>query len=142
MSGNPRQVAGRTLKDVALTLAGSVKAAQGCRACADTATHTAKPAVAGTSTLKSFGEFMETLDNSASTATTQVMVSLDRQVFARWYENSTGANAVTAAACLYDTNIYWADDHTVTTSSSGNSSAGRCWAVDPVYGVLVQSLDL
>jgi len=49
------------------------------------------------------------------------------------------ANAVTASNLFAD--VYILDDQTVTTASSGNSKAGRVWAVD-ADGVCVESYTL
>lgn len=121
------------LKNVALPLAGSATAWQGGMACIDVAAGTVKPGAAANANLVRVGNFADSLDNSASTATAQVLVALDREVVAQWYDNATGGNAVT----LLFSDVYILDDHTVTTASSGNSKAGRVWAIDSVKGVAV-----
>jgi hypothetical protein len=51
-----------------------------------------------------------------------------------WWDNASGGAAVTGLFSL----CYMLDDHTVTNASSGNSVAGRVWAIDTTKGVLVQ----
>lgn len=125
-----------TLKTVSLPLA-TQAVFQGGIACYDTAAlGSVKKGVAGTATLVKIGEFAESADNSGGNSP-RVLVKLDREIFAEWYDNSTGANAATLAANLFGL-VYIADDHTVTTASSGNSVAGRVWDVDSLKGVLVE----
>lgn len=126
-----------TLKTVSLPLA-TQTVYQGGIACYDTgALGSVKKGASGSATLVKIGEFAENADNSGGNAP-RVLVKLDREVFAQWYDNSTGGNALTTS------NIfglaYIADDHTVTSSSSGNSVAGRVWDIDTVKGVLVEKL--
>lgn len=130
----------QTIKNFSFPLAGSVKAWQGGMACADTSAGVVTPGVAGSTTLLRIGEFAESIDNSASTATAKVLVFLDKEIVVRWFDNSTGGSAVTAANLFSD--VYIADDHTVTTTSSGNSKAGRVWAVDSLKGVAVEAYTL
>src|SRR5258707_240669 len=114
-----------TLKEIPLSLAGSQKAWVGGSACGDKSNGTVTPMAAGSTTLICIGEFAQQRDNSASTATTKVLVSLDREVKARWYDNATGANKVLASDLFND--VYGLDDHTVTKASSSNSVVGRVW---------------
>lgn len=126
-------------KNKAFPLNASTKAWQGGIACLDTSTGHVTKGQAGT-TFKKIGEFAETVDNSAGgDGALSVLVSLDREVVARWYDNDSGT-AVTAANVGSD--CYILDDHTVTGASSGNSVAGRVWAVDSVKGVLVEAYTL
>lgn len=125
---------------IALPLAASQSVFQGGIACADTTTGTVKKGAAANANLLKIGEFAETYDNSAGTASVQVLVRLDHEVTAYFYDNATGANAVTATDLFTD--VYILDDHTVTKASSGNSKAGRVWAVDAVKGVAVESYTL
>lgn len=127
-----------TLKKVALPLVAGAKAFQGGMACIDTSAAVVRPGVAGNANLVKVGEFNESVDNSAGTGTTLVMVNLDREIIGRWYDNATGGNAATSSNLFQD--VYVLDDHTITTSSSGNSKAGRMWGLDAVKGVLVVSL--
>lgn len=110
-------------------------------ACIDTSSHTAKPGAAGNANLVPVGEWDQDVDNSAGTASVYVVVNLDKELVARWYDTVTGANAVTAANSLFD-EVYIFDDHTVTTASSGNSVAGRVWGVDSIKGVLIEKKNL
>ncbi len=121
--------------NVSLPLAASTAVYQDGMACIDTTNHVVTKGAAGNTSLIRIGNFAENYDNSASTATAMVLVSLDYEVKGRWYANDTGANAV-AAANLF-TEVYMLDDQTVTTASSTNSKAGRVWAIDSVKGVAV-----
>jgi hypothetical protein len=126
-------------KHKAFPLAASTKVYQGGIACLDTSTGDVTKGAAST-TLKKIGEFDETVDNSSGSAgALYAMVNLDREVVARWYDNDTGT-AVVAANVGSD--CYILDDHTVTGASSGNSVAGRVWAVDSFFGVLVEAYTL
>lgn len=120
-------------KNIPLVLAGSTSVFEGGIACLDTSAHVCTKGAASNANLIRVGEFLQDYDNSGSTATANVMVSLNQEIVIRWYDSVTGGSAVTVAN-LYAT-VYIFDDHTLTTSSSGNSSAGRLWAVDPVKGV-------
>jgi hypothetical protein len=123
-------------KNKAFPLDASTKVFQGGIACGDTATGLVTKAQAATGLLK-IGEFAESVDNSSGAAgALSVLVSLDREVIARWYDNDTGT-PVAAANVFSD--CYLLDDHTVTATSAGHSVAGRVWAVDSVKGVLVES---
>jgi hypothetical protein len=126
-------------KNKAFPLDASTKVFQGGIACGDTSTGNVTKGQAGTSLIK-IGEFVESVDNSAGGAgALSALVSLDREIVARWYDNDTGT-PVTAAEVFSD--CYVLDDHTVTGSSTGNSKAGRVWAVDSVKGVLVEAFSL
>jgi hypothetical protein len=124
-------------KNIPLPLAAAATAWQGGIACLDTSAQDVTPGAAGSTTLIKVGEFAESFDNSAGTATTTVMVSLDRELVLRWYDSVTGGNAVTASN-LFSV-CYIADDHTATMSSASNSKLGRVWAVDAVKGIGVES---
>lgn len=112
----------------------------GGMACLDNSAHLVKVGAASNANLLKVGEFLENVDNSTGAASTTVMVSLDREIVLRWYDSATAGNAVTASNLF--TNVYILDDHTVTTSSSGNSVAGRVWVVDSVKGIGVQAINL
>jgi hypothetical protein len=127
------------LNVISLPLDGSQKATQGGAACGDTSTGGVKPMQAST-TLVRIGTFEQSVDNSASTAATTVLVKLEKEVLATWFDNATGANKVLASDLFND--VYGLDDHTVTKASSGNSKVGRVWAVDATKGVLVESYTL
>lgn len=125
-------------KNKAFPLA-AVKVFQGGIACIDTSSGNITKGAASTTLLK-IGEFAESVDNSGGSAgALSVLVSLDREIVARWYDNDTGT-AVTASDVGQD--CYILDDHTVTFSATGNSKAGRVWAVDSVKGVLVEAYTL
>lgn len=126
-----------TWKNIPLPLDAGEVAYLGGIACIDTSAGVCVPGQSGTSLVK-VGEFLETLDNSDSTVTNFVMVSLDHEIVTRWYDNATGGAAVTD---LFSS-CYILDDHTVTSTSGGNSVCGRVWALDPVKGVCVEALSL
>lgn len=127
------------IKTAAFPLDAAQKAWTGGIACGDTATGGVKPAQ-GIATLLRLGEFQQNLDNSAGTTQVNVLVSLDKEVVARWYDNSTGAAKVLAANVFSD--VFMADDHTITVTAGTNSKAGRCWGVDAIKGVLVEAYTL
>jgi hypothetical protein len=126
-------------KRMGLPLASGQKVYLGGIACGDSADGTVKKGAASTTLLR-IGEFAETVDNSAGTGSTGILVDLDREITCRWYDNATGNNAVAATDLFND--VYIQDDHTVTKASSGNSKAGRVWAVDTNKGVAVEAYTL
>lgn len=126
------------LKIVALPLAAAVAAYEGGMACIDTSAGNVTKGASGNANLVRVGEFQESLDNSAGTATTPVMVNLDKEIVCKWYDNATGAAAVVA---LFG-DAYISDDHTVTVTAGSNSKAGRVWAIDSVKGVAVETTNL
>jgi hypothetical protein len=136
----PRLGKETTLKNVPLLMASGTKAWVDGIACLDTSAHVATPGAAGNANLIKVGEWLENVDNSLGTASTYVMTNLDVEIVVRWYDSVTGGNAVTAAN-LYGL-CYLFSDHEVTSSASGNSTAGRVWMVDPVFGVAVEALSL
>lgn len=109
---------------------------QGGGACIDVATATCKKMASGNTNLVRVGNFEESADNTGALAP-YVLVRLDFERFGTWYDSATGGGAVTVSNLFAD--VYMLDDHTVTTSSSGNAKAGRVWKVDTVKGVLVES---
>lgn len=126
----------RPRKFSAIELVGKVEQVyQGGRAFLDTSTGLVAKGFAST-TLVPLGVYTES-QNTASGQT--VHVTLDREVIARWYANSTAGDAITSADLLKD--VYVVDDQTVAKTSNSNtrSVAGRVWAVDSVRGVLVES---
>lgn len=133
----PRMRLETTLKSISLPLAAGATAWANGIACADTGANVVKPGAAGNANLRKIGEFEESVNNSAGTGTVMVLVNLDHELVGRWYDNATGANAATLSNLFAP--VYIQDDHTVTTSASGNSEAGRVWGVDAIKGVLVVS---
>ena len=118
---------------VPLPLASGEKVFRNGIACIDTSAHLAKNGASGNANLIPVGEWLDSYDNSAGTGTVQVMCRLYQEITVRWYASDTGGNAVTSSNLYSD--VYILDDQTVTTSSSGNSKAGKVWAVDAVKGV-------
>ncbi len=125
-------------KTVPLPLKTLLVAYAGGMACIDSNDGCVKPGVAGNTTLTRVGNFAESLDNSANTASANVLVKLDKELSAQWYDNATGA----AAVVTLFTSCYVLDDHTVTVTSGSNSVAGRVWAIDTTKGVLVETTNL
>lgn len=126
-----------TIRNKIFPLVSGAKAFTGGMAAADTASAAVRPATSNNSTLIAIGQFLQDVDNSASTATAFVNVQLQRELQVSWYDNATGANKV-AAANLFS-NVFMLDDHTVTLSTgTGSAIAGRVWAVDASLGVLIQ----
>jgi hypothetical protein len=91
------------------------------------------PGAAGTD-LFVIGKFARTVD--ASAAAKSVSVNLGRELEVEWFGNGTGVIAATDVGSL----CYVQDDQTVTITPTGNSIAGRIWAVDSVKGVAVEKL--
>lgn len=106
----------------------------------DSADQTAKQGAASNATLLRVGTFDQKVDNSAGSAPILTNVTFEREVVATWIPSVTGANAVTSGNLFGD--CYVAGNNLVTKSSSGNSKAGRVWAVDSVLGALVESYTL
>lgn len=126
----------RPFKFSAIEMAGKTEQVyQGGRACVDTSTGLVAKAFIST-TLIPIGVFTESQSTPASGT---VHVTLDREVTARWYANSTAGDLIVAADMLKD--VYIVDDQTVakTSNSSTRSVAGRVWKIDSVRGVLVES---
>jgi hypothetical protein len=126
-----------TLSTVSLPLAASTAVYQGGMACYDTSAHVVTKGAAANANLVPIGYFNENVDNSASTATTFATVNLFHEITVSYWDNATGGNAVSASNLF--TQVYILDDHTVTTSSSGNSKAGRVWGVDSANGVAIEA---
>ena len=129
-----------TLFDIPLPLATSQKVYRNGMACVDSSTKTVKKGASGNTNLKRIGTFANSYDNSAGTATVQVMVRLEKEIRAQWFDNDTGAGAITMASNFFSL-VYVLDDHTVTATAGSNGNAGRVWDVDAVKGVLVQTTD-
>ena len=129
----------KNFKSLAFPLATGAKAWEGGIACGDTADGTVKQAQALT-TLVKIGEFVDSFDNTSGSNPVNVLVRLDKEIVAQWYDNDPGGGAIVAADLFQD--AYLLDDHTVTLTSTGHSKAGRIWAVDSVKGVLVENYTL
>jgi hypothetical protein len=126
----------RPFKFSAIELPGKTEQVyQGGRAFFDTSTGLVVKGFAST-TLIPIGVFTES-QNTASGGT--VSVTLDREITARWYANSTSTDAI--AAAQYGSDVFVVDDQTVakTSASSTRSVAGRVWGVHATKGVLVES---
>ena len=131
----PRWAANKTIRSKQFPLKGSATAYQGGMVAADTSNGWVSPA---TNAANQFviGQFAETNNNSASTATSYVNVELSREIDCYWYDNATGAGAVVAGNLFAQ--VYIQDDHTVTTTAGAGIVAGRVWELDSLLGVLIQ----
>ena len=122
---------------VALPMA-AVKVYQGGIACWDTANGVVTNGKASTTLIK-IGEWEVSYDNSGGVSGgAQVLVDLDTEFMLRWYDNDPGGGALVAANI--GTMVYILDDHTVTSTSAGNSFAGRLWKLNSIKGAAIQSM--
>jgi hypothetical protein len=115
---------------IPLSLVAGGKATQGGMACLDTTAAIAKSGASGNANLIRVGVWAESVDNTAGGSATNVMCDLDHEIWGQWFDNATGGAAI-GASQLYTTSAYILDDHTIGTTSSGNSSAGRVWEISP-----------
>lgn len=125
-------------KKLRLPMAANLKAWKGGIACFDSgaAGYVTNGKVAAT--LTRIGVFAESVDNTGGAAgALLVNVELDREVTGQFFAND---GTVTAAAI--GTDVYMADDHTVSTTATGASKAGRVWMVDSQLGVAVEAYTL
>lgn len=112
------------------TLATGSRAFQGGLAVGDMSTGKVEPAHPGVGLL-ALGWFDADVD--ATEAERPVTVNLGKEIEVRWLDNDGSIGAANVfQAC------YFADDHTVTATSTNNALAGRIWAVDAVRGVAVE----
>lgn len=116
------------------TLTSGQKAYKGAKIAINTSTGNAVVGATGT-TLFPIGIAAETVD--ATSGAKQLNVELDREIVVKWFKNDTGTAVVAANVGSL---CYILDDQTVTGSASGNSVAGRVWAVDTTLGVAVEQL--
>ncbi len=131
---NGRQRAYERWKYHRFTLASGNKALQGGVAAINQSSGKVVPGDADTD-LFVIGSFAETVD--ATSADQPVNVELPDEIQVEWLENDTGSAVVAADVGSL---CYLLDDQTVTASASGNSIAGRVWAVDAAQGVAVEFL--
>lgn len=127
-----------SIKKIRLPMGANFKAWKGGIVCFDSANPGYVYKGKASTTLTRIGVFAETVDNTGGSAgALLVNVELDKEIWCQFFANDS---SVTSAAL--GTDVYIADDHTVTTTSSGNSKAGRCWAVDSQLGVAVEQYTL
>lgn len=107
---------------------------KGSAACYDTAALGSVKKAAATATLVPIGVFEEDALNSGAAGSVSVLVRLQNEVNATWFEN---AGNISLAANLFGP-CYFVDDHTVSATVGTNGPAGRIWDVDPIKGVLVE----
>jgi hypothetical protein len=132
---SPRWAADKYIGKMQFPLAGSQTAYQGGMVSALTTAGTVYPAQNASNHVV-IGQFMESNNNSASTFTSYVNVELAREIHCFWYDNATGAGAIVASNLF--SNVYVADDHTVSTTAGAGIVAGRVWQIDSSLGILVQ----
>lgn len=118
-----------TLKKATFPLAIGAKAFEGGMACLDTAAAGAVKQGAVSTTLVPIGLFIDTLDNTSGATTKPIGVDLNREHNIEYWDSVTGAGAITIANLFQD--VYIADDHTLTTVTTGASKYGKVWAVSP-----------
>ena len=106
--------------------------------CLDTSTGLLAMGAAGSATLVPIG----TLDNGEGETTgdgvTNVRVKLFTEKRLWWFDNDTGGTPVVAADIGSDCYVF--DKSTVTGASAGNSVAGKVWAINTLYGVLIEAV--
>lgn len=114
-----------TIRLIALPLPSGKTAWTGGTACVDSSNPgVVVPGVAGSATLTPIGVFNQDLANTSG-SNQLVGVTLFKEVELSYFDNVSGGGAVALANIL--TTGYIADDHSVTTTSSGNSALGRIW---------------
>ncbi len=118
-----------------LPVANAVNFAKGEMACIDTTTGLV---VRGqvSATLVPIGHFFEAGTGDGATV---YSIRLFREHRMHWWNNAAGPNDVQADDIL--TNVYIEDFETVTTLATGRSVAGKAWAINTRYGVLVEMAD-
>jgi hypothetical protein len=118
-----------TIKKATFPLKAGHKVWQNGMACIDTASAGSVVEGAVSTTLKPIGKFVDSVDNSAGGATVPVGVELTRERQLEYWDSVTGAGAITTANLF--SSVYIADDHTLTTVSTGASAYGIVWAISP-----------
>ena len=117
------------IKNVTYPLAAGAKAFENGMACYDTSAYGAVVRGAVSTTLVPIGTFTGTFDNSAGGATVPIGIELFKEHQLTYWDSVTGGGAITIAN-LFQL-VYIADDHTLTTVSTGASAFGRVWWVSP-----------
>jgi len=106
--------------------------------CLDTSTGLLAMGAAGSATLRPLG----VLDNgdgiTTGDGTTNVRIRLFKEKRLWWFDNDTGGTPVVAADIGSDCYVF--DKRTVTGDSVGNSVAGKVWALNTLYGVLIEGV--
>jgi hypothetical protein len=115
------------IDSLSFPVAAGTKVFQGGVACFDSASPGAVYPASASTTLSPIGLFAATVDNTAGSAAVPVQVQLNREIQLVWLDNDVSPHTVTTSSI--GVNEYLADDHTVTTNSSGNSHSGRVWVV-------------
>lgn len=118
-----------TIRKGTFPLAIGAKAFEGGIACLDTAAAGAVKQGAVSTTLKPIGWFLQSIDNTSGAATVPIGVELFQEKEIQYWDSVTGGGAITSANLFQD--VYIADDHTLTTVSTGASVYGKVWAVAP-----------
>ena len=118
-----------TIKKTSFPLKAGAKAFENGMCCIDTASAATVVQGQASTTLIPIGKFIETKDNTLGAGTLPIGVNLNRERLISYWDSVTGAGAITAANLFSD--VYIADDQTLTTSSGGNSKYGKVWIVSP-----------
>lgn len=132
-----RMINSATWGQKSFVLTSGVVAEQGHIACLDTSTGLITKGQAST-TLIPIGVFVTSpFPSVTGDGTATVEVQLFSELSLYWFDNDSAPNNVQTANI--GSEVYLKDDVTVTTSSAGNSKAGRVFAIDSALGVLIQA---
>ncbi len=133
MSGltTSRQPIDTPLSIVALPLATNQTVYSGAAVYLDIVAGYVKIGASGNPNLIPIGTAQQTVTTTSSTGS--LLVRLYSELNCQWFDNVTGAGAITALFGL----CYVNDDHSVTGLEGGNSVAGRVMQLDAIKGVLV-----
>ncbi|HEY1956040.1 MAG TPA: hypothetical protein VGH28_10510 [Polyangiaceae bacterium] len=124
------------IKSIRLPMGANFKAWKGGMACIDTAAAGVVVQGKTSTTLTRIGQFAETVDNTGGAASAQLVnVDLDREICCMGFVND---GTITSANLL--TNVYVADDHTVTATATGASHSGYVWKLEGTALVFVGPL--
>jgi hypothetical protein len=118
-----------TIKKLTYPLAAGATAWEGGLACIDTSAYGSVKQGQVSTTLIPIGWFIQSVNNSAGGSTVPVGVELFTEKDISYWDSVTGAGAITSANLFQP--VYIADDHTLTTVSTGASEFGRVWAISP-----------
>jgi|SRR5580704_7783370 hypothetical protein len=117
------------IKNVTYPLAIGAKAFENGMCCYDTGAYGAVKQGAVSTTLVPIGTFIASYDNTSGGANVPIGIELFKEHPVTYWDSVTGGGAITIAN-LFQL-VYIADDHTLTTVSTGASAFGRVWWVSP-----------
>lgn len=119
-----------TIKKVTYPLAANKTAYDGAMSCIDTAAAgSTTPGAAASTTLIPIGWYSCDDHVAAGAGGGFCGVELARERQLQYWDSVTGVGAITVSNLFQE--VYIASDHELTTTSSGNSPAGRVWWVGP-----------